>query len=50
MGSPSNILGLTVGVDTIMMFGFLRKMKRKMMVDEVFVLFFLVTLELNGVS
>ena len=33
-----------------MMFGFLRKMKSKIMVVETFVLFFTVTLELNGVS
>ena len=33
-----------------MMFGLLRKMKRKMIVDEAFVLFFIVTLELNGGS
>ena len=31
-----------------MMFGLLRKMKRKMMVVEAFVLFFSVTTELNG--
>ena len=31
-----------------MMFGFLKKMKRKMMSDEAFVLFFPVTLETNG--
>ena len=31
-----------------MMFGLLRKTKRKMMVVEAFVLFFPVTLELNG--
>ena len=35
---------------TRMMYGFLRKMKRKMMVKEAFVLFFPVTLELNGES
>ena len=33
-----------------MMFGLLRKMKRKMMVAESFVLFFPVTLEINGGS
>ena len=33
-----------------MMFSFLRKMKRKMMVVEEFVLFLLVTLEINGGS
>ena len=33
-----------------MMFGLLRKMKRKMMVTDAFVLFFLVTLTLNGGS
>ena len=31
-----------------MMFGLLRNMKRKKMVIEEFVLFFIVTLELNG--
>ena len=31
-----------------MVFGSLRKMKRKMMVAEAFVFFFLVILELNG--
>ena len=31
-----------------MIFGLVRKTKRKMMVAEAFVLFFLVTLELNG--
>ena len=35
---------------TRMMFSFLRKMKRKMMVAEAFVLFFPVTLEINGGS
>ena len=35
---------------TGMIFGLLRKTKRKMMVAEAFVLFFLVTLELNGGS
>ena len=38
-----------VGV-TRMMFGFLRKIKWKMMVAEAFVLFFPVILELNGGS
>ena len=33
-----------------MIFGLLRKTKRKMMVAEAFALFFLVTLELNGVT
>ena len=33
-----------------MMFGLLRKMRREMMVVEAFVLFFPVTLELNGGS
>ena len=35
---------------TRMMFRFLRKMKRKMTVAEVFVLFFPITLEINGGS
>ena len=34
----------------IMMFGFLRNMKREMMVFEAFFVFFTVTLELNGRS
>ena len=33
-----------------MMFGLLRKMKKKMMVAEAFFLFFPVTLEINGGS
>ena len=33
---------------TTMMFGLMRKIKSKMMVAEAFVLFFPVTLELNG--
>ena len=40
--------GCCIAGFTIMMFGFLRKMTRKMMVVEAFVLFFNVTLELNG--
>ena len=35
---------------TRMMFGFMRKTKRKMVVVEAFVMFFPVTIELNGVS
>ena len=40
--------GCCIAGVTRMMFGLMRKIKRKIMVDEAFVLYFPVTSELNG--